>query len=207
MQRRKEPIDATSLGIVLHACDHANDELAWRIFQKYKDEPASSVPPAPATGEGEGEGYERSPLQFSHGALMGSPEASSPFNLLHYTHMVSALNRTTFAHYVPLILSHLHSHRVRPDLYFYTRVLSVLASQRLYREQMQVMREMPAYGVQPDEKCYYLVVRCHGECGRWKAAMQVIEEMRDRRLRINEFIYEAAVIACEKAVGWRQQRR
>ena len=199
LTRRQLPIDASTLGIVLHACDQENDELAWHIFRRYQDAPANAILPSPSATPSSTQNKE--PLAYSHEALAqdGAVVVSTPFNLLHYTHIISALNRTISAHYVPIVLAHMHYHRVRPDLYLYTRILAVLASKRLYREQMTVLREMWRVGVPADEKCYYLVLRCHADCGRWKDGLELIEELRARQLRINEFIYEAAVIACEKA--------
>ena len=190
------PVDATTLGIVLHACDQQSDDLAWRIFRRFADASPSSVLPSPPY-----ESEQRSPLVFSHEALARERAVSltTPFNLLHYTHIISALARSTAAYHVMTVLAHMRYHRVQGDLYLYTRALQVLGTRRLYREQEAVLRDMSLYGVPADEKCYYLVVLCHGRSGRWKEAMAFIEEMRQRRLALNEHIYEAAFVACERA--------
>ena len=208
ISRRSLPVDATTLGIVLHACDQQNDDLAWHIFWRYQHAPPHTIRTSPSpssdpsvAAEGEQGKLVRHPLWYRHAALeqRQATSTSSPFNLLHYTHIISALMRRPSAYFVPNILAHMHQHRVRPDLYLYTRILSVLASQRLYRAQMDVLREMPLYGVVADEKCFYLVLSCHADAGRWEDAMELIDEMRERRMRINEFIYEAAIVACESA--------
>ena len=61
---------------------------------------------------------------------------------------------------------------------------------------------MNVQGHKPNIHCFSAAISACGKCGQWEKALQLLDEMQQRRLEPDVISFSAAISACEKVGQW-----
>jgi pentatricopeptide repeat domain-containing protein 1 len=87
------------------------------------------------------------------------------------------------------------------DSYFYTAAME--ASDWSYA--LKLLHEMEANGIPPTEVSYSVTIKACGKSGQWEKALDLLEVMRSKNMKINIYVYNAAIGAVAKAAKQRMK--
>ena len=74
-------------------------------------------------------------------------------------------------------------------------------NEELWIRSLQLLDQMKKDGIRPDGFSFASAIRCCGENGRWKEAVNLLEIMRDAgpKTQPNKIAYTSAITACGRA--------
>jgi pentatricopeptide repeat domain-containing protein 1 len=85
------------------------------------------------------------------------------------------------------------------DSYFYTAAME--ASD--WSNALKLLHEMEANNIPPTEVSYSVTIKACGRSGQWERALELLDVMRSKKMKINIFVYNAAIGAIAKAAKQR----
>ena len=94
-----------------------------------------------------------------------------------------------------------------PTVRTYALVLSALQKGGQWRAAGELLREMPARGVDPNLYCYTAVASALAEVGRWREALALHEQMRAAAVTPDALCCHALLDACAAGGAWREALR
>ena len=87
------------------------------------------------------------------------------------------------------------------DSYFYTAAME--ASD--WSNALKLLQEMEVKGITPTEVSYSVTIKACGKSGQWEKALDLLDVMRSKKMKINIYVYNAAIGALAKAAKQRMK--
>ena len=87
------------------------------------------------------------------------------------------------------------------DSYFYTAAME--ASD--WSSAIKLLHEMEANGIPPTEVSYSVTIKACGKSGQWEKSLDLLDVMRSKKMKINIYVYNAAIGAIAKAAKQRMR--
>jgi pentatricopeptide repeat domain-containing protein 1 len=85
------------------------------------------------------------------------------------------------------------------DSYFYTAAMEASDCSNA----LKLLHEMEAKNIPPTEVSYSVTIKACGKSGQWEKALELLDVMRSKQMKINIFVYNAAIGALSKAAKQR----